>query len=230
MELERRGFLKAVTSGLALGCTNCIEAIGQNSRNAVTGELLTGSGTLHLEGRLKSGKLALDAHDFLDRTSQGVVVRGKLDPPGSKSVELYSAMFNHQNDLRVFAVFQDSDHLTTAVLSNSDDRKIGRLVVWNDNETPQIHNIDKNNVMSTEDPKDIKDLNGKVPDLLGKRKAAVFTWRELEDVFGSDRELLAFMRGKKATHQPPKEDKLLEWICKYLSMVPGSLLSLFWEA
>jgi hypothetical protein len=230
MELERRDFLKAVTSGLALGCTNGIEAVGRNSRSAITGELLTGSGTLHLKGKLKSGELALDAHDFLDRTSQGVVVRGKLDPSGSKSVDLYSAMFNHQNDLRVFAVFQDSDHLTTAVLSNSDDPKIGRLVVWNDNETPQIHNIDKNNIMNTEDVKGVKDLNGKVPDLLGKRKAAVFTWRELEDVFGSDQALLAFMRGKKAKHQPPEGDILLEWVCHYLSMVPGSLLSLFWEA
>jgi hypothetical protein len=226
MELERRGFLKAVTSGLALGCTDCIEAIGQDTRKAVSGELLTGSGTLHLEGILKSGKLALDAHDFLDHASQGVVVRGKLDPPGSKSVELYSAMFNHQNDMRVFAVFQDNDHLTTAVLSNLDDSKIGRLVVWNDNETPQIHNIDKKNVMSTEDPNRIKDLNDKTPDLLGKRNPAVFTWQELEKTFGSDQALLAFMRGKKAKHG----DELSEWICHLLSMVPGSLLSLAWEA
>lgn len=226
MELERRGFVKGITVGLALGFTNCVEAIGQISGSPVTGELLTGSGTLHLEGQLKSGHLTLDAHDFLDRTSQGVVVRGILDSPGSKSLELYSAMFNHQNDQRVFAVFQDSGHLTTAVFSTSDDPKIGRLVVWNDNERPQVYDIDKAEVIRAKDPKDIKDQSGKTPDLLGKRKAAIFTWRELEDVFGSDPALLAFMRGKKATHQGKN---ISEWICRYCSIVPGSLLPPFWE-
>jgi hypothetical protein len=225
MELKRRGFLEAVTVGVALGFTNCVEAIGQSSGKAVSGELLTGSGTLRLEGELKSGHLALDAHDFIDRASQGVVVRGRLDPPGS--LELYSAMFNHQNDLRVFAVFQDSGHLTTAVFSNSDDPKIGRVVVWNDSERPQVHDIDKAEVISAKDPKDIKNQSGETPDLLGKRKAAVFTWRELEDVFGSDPALLAFMRGKKARHQGKN---ISEWMCRYCSMVPGSLLSLVWEA
>jgi hypothetical protein len=225
MELERRGFLKAVTGGLAIGCTNCVELTAQTS-----GELLTGSGTLHLEGKLKAGILKMDAHDFLDHTSQAVVVRGMLEASGPKPVELYSAMFNHQNDLRVFAVFQDNNHLTTTILYNSDDPKVGRLVVWNDNETPNVHEMDKKLIMNTEDLKDIKDLSGRVPNLLGRRNAAVFTWRELEDVFGSDKALLAFMRGKKATHQPTKGYEEVEWMCRLLSMCPGSLLPLYWEA
>lgn len=226
MEFERRDFFKAVTGGLALGCTNCVEAPWQSS-----GELLTGSGTVHLEGKLKAGLLKMDAHDFLDHASQAVVVRGTLEPPGSKPVELYSAMFNHQDDLRVFAVFQDNNHLTTTILSNADNPKVGRVVVWNDNETPSIHDIDKKHIMSTDDPKDMRDLGGKTPELRGKRNAALFTWQELEQVFGSDKALLAFMRGKKATHRPrPGAEELLEWICRFLSMLPGSLLPLFWEA
>jgi hypothetical protein len=223
MELERRGFLKAVTSGLALGCVSCTVALGQTSRGAVTGELQTGSGSLHLEGRLKSGALTLDTQEFLDRADRSVIVRGRLD-----SADLYSAMFSHQQDLTVFAVFHDNDHSTTVVLSDSDDAQIGRLVVWNDNQTPQIYNIDKNKIMGTENSKDIVDVNGKTPDLVGNRKRSAFTWQELESIFGSDPALLAFMRGKKSTHHPREENKLLEWICRFLSMVPGSTLSLYW--
>ena len=225
MELERRDFLKAVTSGLALGAY-CFEAMGQ-SPGSGTNELLTGSGTVHLEGKLKAGNLTLDAHDFLDHKSQGLIVRGKLDQPGSKSLQLYSAMFNHENDLRVFAVFQDSGALTTAVFTSSDDPQIGRLVVWNDNQTPQVHDIDKKLVISADDPDKIKDLAGMTLDLRGNRAAAVFTWRDLENTFGSDPVLLSFMRGKKATH--PGKD-IAEWICRLCSIVPGSLLPLFWEA
>jgi len=223
MELERRGFLKAATRGLALGCASCTMALGQTSGGTVTGELQTGSGTLHLEGRLKSGALTLDAQEFLDRADRSVTVRSRLN-----STNLYSAMFSHQQDLTVFALFHDNDHSTTVVLSDSDDAKIGRLIVWNDNQTPQIYNIDKNKIMGTENPKDIRDVNDKTPDLVGNRKISAFTWQELENVFGSDPALLAFMRGKKSTHHPREENKLLEWICRLLSMVPGSTLSLVW--
>ena len=228
MELERRGFLKAVTRGLALGCASCTVALGQTSGGTVTGELQTGSGTLHLKGRLKSGALTLDAQEFLDHADRSVIIRGRLDSTELDSTDLYSAMFSHQQDLTVFALFHDNHHSTTVVLSDSDDAKIGRLVVWNDNQTPQIYNIDKNKIMGTENPKDIADVNGKTPDLVGNRKLSAFTWQELESVFGSDPALLAFMRGKKSTHHPREENKLLEWICRLLSMVPGSTLSLIW--
>jgi hypothetical protein len=217
MELERRGFLRAVGS-LALGCGNCTMAFGQTS----TGELEMGSGSVHLEGRLKSGLLVLDAQDFLDRADHSVVVRGKLDTMG-----LYSAMFSHQKDLTVFALFRDNDHSTTVVLSDSEEAKIGHLVVWNDNQTPQPYKIDKSKIIGIKDPSDIVDVNSKRPDLVGKRRAAAFTWQELENVFGSDPALLVFMRGKKSTHYPRDLD---EWVCHLLCMVPGSTLSLFWRA
>jgi hypothetical protein len=136
-------------------------------------------------------------------------------------------MFNYENDLRVFAVFQDSNALTTAVFTNSDKPQIGRLVVWNDNQTPQVHDLDKKLVISTDDPDKIKDLNGKTPDLRGNRAAAVFTWRDLESTFGSDPALRSFMRGETATHQGKD---IAEWICRLCSIVPGSPHALFWEA
>ena len=186
MDLERRGFLKA-TSGLALGLSTLDEAMAQ-PHDDVKGELQSGSGTLHLEGKLKSGTLTLEAQDFLDRDDHSVVVHGRLN-----STDLYSAMFSYQSDSTVFALFHDNNHSTTIVLSNTDDAKIGRFVVWHDNDIPKIHNVDKNNIMATDDLKNIKDLDGNEPDLVGKRKPPAFTWRELESVFGSDPALVAFM-------------------------------------
>jgi hypothetical protein len=223
MAFERRGFLKVATTGFALGCVNFDRAVAWPRQGALNSELLAGSGTVHLEGKLRSGTLTIDAQDFVDRGDRSVVVRSRLD-----STELYSAMFSYQNDLTVFAVFRDNDHSTTIVLSDTDDPKIGRLVVWDDNGIPQLYDVDKNKMMATNDPKNIKAVNGKTPDLLGRRKPPAFAWQELETVFGSYPALLAFMRGRKTTHHPTEENKVLEWICHILSMVEGSTLSLFW--
>jgi hypothetical protein len=218
MELERRCFLRAI-GGLALGWANREVAFGQTSK----GELEAGGATLHLEGKLQSVLLTLNAQDFLDRADHSVIVRGSL---GSR--KLYSAMFSYKYDSTVFALFHDTGHSTTVVLSDSEDAKIGRLVVWNDNQAPHIYSIDKNKIMEAEDLKDIVDVNGKRPNLVGKRAQAAFTWKDLESVFGSDPALQEFMRGKKSTHHPREEDKLLEWACRLLSIIPGSTLSLFW--
>jgi hypothetical protein len=169
----------------------------------------------------------LNAQDFLDRADRSVVVHGRLVSSGSDSA-LYSAMFSYQNDLSVFALFQDGGHSTTIVLSDTDEAKIGRLVVWNDHDAPLIYSIDKSKIMGIQDPKDIRDINGKIPDLVGNRKPPGFTWQELENIFGSDPALLAFMRGRKTTHHPQPSTAEREWTCRFLSMVPGSTLSLFW--
>jgi hypothetical protein len=221
MTLERRDFLRAATTGLAFGLASCETAFGQKS--ASTGELRAGSGTLDLEGRLKSGVLKLEAQDLLDRADHSVIVRSTLG-----STALYSAMFSYQNDLTVFALFHDSGHSTTVVLSPSDVPKIARLVAWNDSEAPQIFSLDKAKIMEADSIDDITDVNGKAPDLVGKRKPPPFTWSELESVFGSDPALLAFMRGRKSTHHPSEDDKLSHHPCRLLSLVPGSTLSLFW--
>jgi len=225
MAFERRGFLKVATTGFALGYVNFDRAMAWPGQGAPHNELLAGSGAVHLEGKLRSKAMTIDAQDFLDRGDRSVVVRSRFD-----SRELYSAMFSYQNDLTVFAVFRDNDHSTTIVLSDTDDPKIGRLVAWNDNSIPQLFDVDKNKMMATNDPKNIKAINGKAPDLLGERKPAAFTWQELETVFGSDPSLLAFMRGRKTTHHPTEENKMLEWVCRCMSMVEGSTLSLFWLA
>ncbi|HXN18861.1 MAG TPA: hypothetical protein VN875_11050 [Candidatus Binatus sp.] len=215
MKLERRDFIRSATTGLAFGFAGCGEARGQSS----AGELRAGSGTLYLEGRLKAGPLKLEAQDFVDRSDRAAIVRGTL-----ASTELYSAMFSYQKDSTVFALFNDNGHSTSMILANSDDPKIGRIVTWNDGDTPQISSIDKSTIMESDDLKNIVNA----PDLLGKRKPPSFTWHELESAFGSDPALQAFMRGRKTTHHPREEDKLLEWACRILCLVPGSLLPPIW--
>lgn len=215
MTLHRRDFLRTATTGLAFGFAVRGEALGRNS----TGELTSSSGTLHLEGRLKAGVLKLEAQDLVDRADRAAIIRGSLG-----STELYSAMFSYQKDSTVFALFHDNGHSTSIVLANSDDPKIGRVVVWNDGDAPQISNIEKSKIMDADDLKAIANF----PDVVGRRKPPAFTWRELESVFGSDPALLAFMRGRKTNHHPGEEDKLLEWICRLLSLVPGSILPPFW--
>jgi len=223
MKIERRDFFKTTTAAFALALASQGKAMGQNPKKS-SGELRAGSGTLYLEGELKSGLLKLEAQDFLDRTDHSVIIQSRLD-----STDLYSAMFSYQKDLTVFAQFHDNDHSTTVVVSESDDPKIGRLVVLNDGGIPQIFDVDKAKIMDADDAKDIMDVNGKAPDLVGTRKPPAFTWRELESVFGSDPALLAFMRGKKSTHHPHEKDKLSEMPCRILSIVPGSTLCLVWR-
>jgi hypothetical protein len=195
MKLQRRRFLKAVTTGLAVECAN--GAFGQASKRGATGEVETGCESLRLSGKLES-------------------------------TELYSAMFSYRKDLTVFAIFNDNGHSTTITLSNSSDPKIGQVVVWNDDNTPQVFKVDKRKIMETEN--EIMDTNGKSLDLIGKRNQAAFTWEELESLFGSNEALLDFMRGRKSTHHPLKDEEPEEWICRLVSRVPGSLLSLFWLA
>lgn len=223
MKVQRRGFIKTVTTGLAIGYVN--RAFGQTPKHGATGEIETSSASLQLRGGLKSGTLTLDAQEFLERTDRSVIVHGKLN-----STDLYSAMFSHAKDRAVFALVSDSGHSTTLVLFDSADPKIGQVVIWHDNDPPQIYKFDKRKIAQTDDPKEVKDVNGKTPDLVGNRKPPQFTWQELESVFGSDEALLQFMRGKKSTHHPREEDKLSEWICRFVSLVPGSTLSLFWLA
>jgi hypothetical protein len=215
MMLQRRDFLRTASTGLAFGFAGCGEALGQSS----TGELTSSSGTLRLEGHLKAGVLKLEAQELVDRADRAAIIRGSLG-----STELYSAMFSYQKESTIFALFHDNDHSTSMILNNSDDPKIGRVVAWNDGDTPQISSVDKFKIMDAADLKDI----GNAPDLVGKRKPPAFTWRELESVFGSDPALLTFMRGRKTDHHPSEEDKTLEWFCRLLCLVPGSLLSLIW--
>lgn len=224
MSFERRAFIRTASASLAFGIANGPTTLAQSSSNA-KGELESGSGSLHLEARLTSGLLAFTARDFIDDRDRALVIEGKFD-----SLDLYCAMFSHAHDRTIFAILRADDHSTTLVLSDTDEHKIGRLLVWNDTEPPGIFRVDKDKFMDTEDLNQ-SILDSKKPvDLLGKRKNPGFTARELMDAFADNPALLAFMRGRRPGHAPAANDRLSFWGCRLLSLAPGSLFAPMWIA
>jgi hypothetical protein len=225
MIFERRDFFRIGTAGMAAGLMTPVLAMSQDSSTPVTGELEGGTGSLRLEGRLKAGLLKLEARDFTEGHDRSVVVHSSLN-----SIDMYSGMFSYEYDATVFAVLRDNGHTTSIVLSNTDDSSVGRIMVCNDSEPPGIFGIDKGKFIEKENLKEsILDGKGASLDVVGKRKPPLFVWRELESVFGNEPALLEFMRGKKARHQPSKDEYKREWICRVLSWVPGSTLALAWR-
>jgi hypothetical protein len=224
MTLERRDFIKTTTAGLAFGLVKPGMACAQTSAVAASGEFEGGTGSLHLEGRLKAGVLKLEAQDFIEGKDRALIIQARLD-----SFKLYNAMFSYDYDRTVFVLLRDNDHSTTLVLSDTDDPKIGRLVVWNDQEVPDNFSVDKDKFMDTVNLKESV-LGGKEKslDVVGKRKPPDFTLKELEAVFGSNPALLEFMRGYRSLHHPLPSNKLAAWSCDVPSTLPGSLLGLAW--
>jgi hypothetical protein len=224
MTFERRNFIKATTTGLAFGLVKPGMAYVRSSAGAASGEFEGGTGSLHLEGRLKAGVLKLEAQDFIEGKDRALIIQARLD-----SLKMYCAMFSYDHDRTVFALVRDNDHSTTLVLSNTDDLKIGRLVVWNDMEVPESFRVDKDKFMDKQNLKEsILDGKGKTLDVLGKRKPPEFTLEELEAVFGNDPALQEFMRGKRSAHHPLPSNRLAAWVCDVLSTLPGSLFGLVW--
>jgi len=224
MTFERRDFIKTTATGLTFGLVKPGMAYAQNSGDATSGEFEGGTGSLRLEGRLKAGVLKLEAQDFIEGKDRALIIQATLD-----SVKLYCAMFSYYHDRTVFALLRDHDHSTTLVLSDTDDPKIGRLVVWNDQEVPDNFRVDKDKFMDTLNLKEsILDGKGKSLDVLGKRKPPDFTLKELEAVFGSNPALREFMRGNRSLHHPLPSNKLAAFPCDVLSNLRGALYGGLW--
>ena len=226
MSLERRDFLRIGTMGMATSMATPAFAFDEDSASKSKGELEGGSSWLRLEGQLKAGHMVIEARSFEEGKDRTVIMHSKLD-----SVDLYSSLFSYDYERTIFAVFRDNGHSTSIVVSDTDDPKIGRLIVWNDSGAPAVFEVNKDKFMESENLNDsIRDAKGTVVDVVGKRKPPQFTWRELEAVFGDDPALYQFMRGRKTHHNPPKAHLLIEFICRLVSTMPGSTLPLAWQA
>jgi hypothetical protein len=222
MRFERRDFLKIGAAGLTTGLVNSGPQLAHASAAATGGELEGGTGSLRLEGQLKSETLVLEAQDFMQGLDRTVIVHGTY-----KSKNFYAKMFSHHRDSTVLAILGDKAHSTTLVLSDSEVAEIGRLIVWHDNAAAGSFRIKKGDFLEKEA---IVDEGRKPIDFAGKREVPDFTQKELEAVFGNDAELLRFMRGKRSHHNPSQDQLLQEWICKFVIILPGSPFTLFWAA
>jgi hypothetical protein len=229
MTFERRDFLKAGPIAMAASLAAPAFAFRDDSASKSKGELEGGSSWLRLEGQLKAGHMVMEARAFEEGHDRAVIIRSKLTTTGD-SIDLYSGMFSYDNERIIFAVFHDTGHSTSTLLSDTDDPKIGRLLAWNDSSAPGVFEINKDKFLESGNLNDsIRDAKGAVVDMLGKRKPPAFTWQELEEVFGDDPALLQFMRGNKSRHHPAKGE-LQAFGCHMVSSVPGSTLALAWQA
>lgn len=222
MTFERRDFIKFGSAGFAASLANPGLPLAQAASAAPSGELEGGTGSLRLEGRLKSGTLVLEAQDFVQGLDRTLIIHGTYN-----SKKFYSAMFSHHRDHTVFAVLGDEDHSTTLVLSDSEVAEIGRLIIWHDVGAAESFRIKKAEFSKNES---IVDETSKPIDFVGKRKPPDFTTKQLESVFGNNPALLRFMRGKRAYQNASTDKEFQEWICHLLSLLPGIPFSLFWAA
>ena len=223
MGFQRRNFIKVGAAGLTAGILHPSMMFAQAS-SVGKSEFEVGGGSVRLQGKLKSGMIRIDAHDFIEGRDRSITTHSKFN-----SANLYGATFSHNYDRTVFAMLSDDVHSTTLVLSDSDDPKVGRLSVWNDAEAPRTFKVDKVKAVDAQDLKEsILEGKGGALDLVGKRKKPPFTWDELESVFGQDPALLKFMRGQRVSHHPLADQKPLQWACRIIGSIPGSVLGLMW--
>jgi hypothetical protein len=225
MAIERRDFIKAGFAGLSAGLVSTELARAQSYAGRSKGVLEGGTGSVRVEGRLKSGVLTVEAEVFEKNGDRCLIMNGKLG-----STDLYCSMFSYKDEESVFAVLRSNDHTTSLLLSNSGDLQIANLFVWNDAQTPGTFRIDKDKFMATQKFKEaVLDDKGESLDLVGKRNPPQFTLNELEAVFHDNEALNEFMRGRRS-HHDRAPDPSQAFSCYFISSIPGALYILGWYA
>lgn len=223
MAIERRDFIRSGLVGLSAGFLTPQIAGAQKRAVRSTGALLGGTSSVHVEGRLKSGVLTVDAQEFTEGEDICLVMNGRIG-----TTDLYCSMFSYKSEEAVFAVMRSNGHRTSLLLSNSDDSKIANLVVGNDAETPNTFRIDKGKFTDTLSLKEaVVSGNSDSLDVVGKRNPPPFTLKELEAEFGDNEALNDFMRGHRSHHNTATVDAVF---CDIVSNIPGSLTGLDWHA
>jgi hypothetical protein len=223
MTFERRDFLKLGTMGMATAMATPAFALDEDSPSKGKGTLEGACASVRLEGQLKAGRMIIEARAFEDGKDRTVITHSTLN-----NIDLYSGTFSYDHEKTVFVVVRDNDHSTSVLLSNTDDPKIGRAVVWNDSDAPGVFEFNKEKLLESGNLKDsIREGKGNALDVLGKRKPPAFTWRELEDVFGDDPALNDFTHGKRSRHHPAKTE-LQASFCHFAIMIPGYAGSVGW--
>ena len=226
MAIERRCFIKSGFAGLSAGLLGTELVCAHGTTGSSKGNLEGGTGSVRVEGQLKSGLLKVEAQDFTEGRDRCLIMNGTLG-----AIKLYCSMFSYRNEQTIFAVLRSNGHTSSVVLSDSDDPKIGNLVVWNDAEVPGTFRIDKEKYLETLKPEEsILDGKGGSLDLVGKRNPPSFTLSELEAVFSDNEALDEFMRGHRSRHILRAENKLYAFACHFVSNIGGSLTGLAWLA
>jgi hypothetical protein len=221
MRFKRRQFLMAGIVVMVAIMFHVGLEFAQAPMSSSHGHLNRGTGSLSLEGKFKAGRLRIEAQDSIEGTNRTVIAEAALD-----SAVWHGVMFYEGYGHVVYAQVRDSAHSTTLVLSDTDDPAVGRLIVWNDRDAPEVFRIDiKNYLRTSKQRESILDGKGSSLDQVGKRQPLNITSDELQKMFGSDPALLQFMRETK----PPDATSIV-WECDWIKNTSGfSFLHLFWE-
>jgi hypothetical protein len=240
MSFERRDFLRLGAAGFAGSLLVAESAFSQGKddedrKSSATAELRSGSGSLSVDLRLRSGTLELQYEEFSHGKDRALIAHGSFAPHSGSKIKIYRSYFSANGAQQVFARLGDGDHWTSLMLARTEDANVESLTVWNDDKAPGSFRIDKNkflagaNVPGGPKPEEyILDNRGGSLDLKGSRTPPDVTAEDLEDALDNNRDYLAFRRGSRPPHQ---HATMVDFVCGYLVIaVPGGKFFIIaWE-
>ena len=236
MNFERRDFLRLGTAGFAGTMLSLEPVFGQekdagdkDGKSSAIAELRGGSGSLHLQLKLRAGTLEMQYEEFSQGKDHAMVAHGTFAPHGGSKTKVYRSYFSANNDQQVFARFGDGDDWTSIVLASTGDANVESLTVWNDRKAPESFRIDKQKFLAAAKEKGVPkpqdyiiDSEKGNPDLRGSRTPPDITVEDLEDALQRSRDFLAFRRGAGPTRL---HATALSFPCGYIVVVfPGGTL------
>ena len=236
MNFERRDFLRLGTAGFAGTMLSLEPVFGQekdaddkDGKSSAIAELRGGSGSLHLQLKLRAGTLEMQYEEFSQGKDHAMVAHGTFAPHGGSKTKVYRSYFSANNDQQVFARFGDGDDWTSIVLASTGDANVESLTVWNDRKAPESFRIDKQKFLAAAKEKGVPkpqdyiiDSEKGNPDLRGSRTPPDITVEDLEDALQRSRDFLAFRRGASPTRL---HATALSFPCGYIVIVfPGGTL------
>jgi hypothetical protein len=248
MNFERRNFLRVSTAGLAGTVFNLESALAQEVQrpekspgpdaqhqdtSRKRAEFRSGSGSLSLYLKLNSGTLDVHADNFNRGRDAGAILAGTFTPSKGDAVALYRSYFCVDGARQVFCRLGDDDHWTSLVLATTADADVYSLTLWQDAGLPEMFRFSKKAFLAVAsapgrpDPqKYILDDRGPALKPDGSRKPPNITMEELINVLDDDRDYLAFVRGKRLSHQHATH---AVFACFFYTKVFDAILGPVWE-
>jgi len=222
MNFERRDFLRVTTAGVAGTLISLQSGFTQDApQPKVPGgatsnqnvsqrraQFKGGSGSLQLDLKLSTGTLHVQADNYSRGRDAGAFASGTFKTSQGDDIGIYRSYFCVDGAKQVFCRLGDSDHWTSLVLAITDDPDILSLTLWQDGGAPDGFRISKKAFLQVAtgsgrpDPtKFVLDDRGPALKPDGNRKPPNIDVEEFINAIDDNREFLAFVRGKRLSHQ-----------------------------
>jgi len=146
---------------------------------------------------------------------------------------LYRSYFCVSGAEQVYCRLVDNGHKTSLVLANTRDPDVISLTLWQEAGLPEIFGISKKQFLEAArekgrlDPeKYVLDKRGSALKPDGLRKPPNISTEELVNAIDDDRDYLAFVRGKRLSHQHAAH---AVFACYFYTRVFDVILGAMWE-